>query len=74
MTEIKKETLSVNLSPQEALMLLQLLKSSRDDPRIHGLIGTCFWFNSHDKEQEQAVKDNWTSVMNKLEELKLNGE
>tara|TARA_R110002020_G_scaffold8634_4_gene34286 strand:+ start:4666 stop:4890 length:225 start_codon:yes stop_codon:yes gene_type:complete len=74
MTEAKEATLSVNLSPQEALMLLQLLKSSRDDPRIHGLIGTCFWFHSHDKEQEQAVKDNWTSVMDKLEALKLDGK
>lgn len=74
MTENEEATLRVNLSPQEALMLIQLLKSSRDDPRIHGLIGTCFWFHAHDKDQEQTVKDNWTSVMNKLEELKLDGK
>ena len=41
-TEIEEATLSINLSAQQALMLIQLLKTSRDDPRIHGLIGTCF--------------------------------
>jgi|TARA_B100001059_G_C17521605_1_gene421073 hypothetical protein len=73
-TEIEEATLSINLSAQQALMLIQLLKTSRDDPRIHGLIGTCFWFHSHDKDQEQEVKENWTAVLEKLEGLKLNGE
>jgi len=74
MTEIKKETLSVNLSLSEAMLLLRLLKSSKDDPRIHGLIGTCFWFHSHSKSEERDVKNAWTSLEQKLEELKLNGE
>lgn len=70
-TEIEEATLSLNLSPDEGLFLLRLLKSSRDDPRIHGLIGTCFWFHSHGKTEEQAIKDTWTSVEQKLEALQL---
>ena len=70
-TETKKATLSLNLSPDEGLFLLRLLKSSKDDPRIHGLIGTCFWFHSHSKTEEQCIKDTWTSVEQKLEALQL---
>ena len=74
MTEIKETTLSVNFSVDEAVLLLRLLKSSKDDPRIHGLIGTCFWFQGHNKEEEQAVKDSWTSAIGKLEALELNAK
>ena len=73
MTETEKATLSLNLSAEEALLLLRLLKSSKDDPRIHGLIGTCFWFHSHSKTEEQCIKDTWTAVEKKLEALKLGG-
>ena len=73
MTETEKATLSLNLSAEEALLLLRLLKSSKDDPRIHGLIGTCFWFHSHSKSEEQCIKDTWTAVEQKLEALKLVG-
>ena len=69
--EIKVATLSLNLSPDEGLFLLRLLKSSKDDPRIQGLIGTCFWFHSHSKTEEQCIKDTWTSVEQKLEALQL---
>jgi len=70
-TETKEANLSLNLSPDEGLFLLRLLKSSKDDPRIHGLIGTCFWFHSHSKTEEQCIKDTWTSVEQKLEALQL---
>ena len=70
-TETKEATFSLNLSPDEGLFLLRLLKSSKDDPRIHGLIGTCFWFHSHSKTEEQCIKDTWTSVEQKLEALQL---
>ena len=73
MTETEKATLSLNLSAEAALLLLRLLKSSKDDPRIHGLIGTCFWFHSHSKTEEQCIKDTWTAVEKKLEALKLGG-
>ena len=70
-TETKEAILPLNLSPDEGLFLLRLLKSSKDDPRIHGLIGTCFWFHSHSKTEEQCIKDTWTSVEQKLEALQL---
>ncbi len=70
-TETEEATLSLNLSAEEGLFLLRLLKSSKDDPRIHGLIGTCFWFHSHSKSEEQCIKETWTSVEQKLEALKL---
>ena len=73
-TETEEATLSLNLSAEEGLFLLRLLKSSKDDPRIHGLIGTCFWFHSHSKSEEQCIKETWTSVEKKLEALKLDGE
>ena len=72
-TEIQKTTLSLNLWEEEALFLLRLLKSSKDDPRIHGLIGTCFWFHSHSKTEEQAIKDLWTTVEQKLEAMQIGG-
>ena len=72
-TEIEKPTLSLNLSAEEGLFLLRLLKSSKDDPRVHGLIGTCFWFLNHSKGEEQSIKDTWTAVEQKLEALKLGG-
>ena len=70
-TEIEEATLSVNLSVEEGLFLLRLLKSSKDDPRIHGLIGTCFWFHSHSKTEAECIKETWTSVEQKLESLEL---
>jgi len=72
-TETEEATLSLNLSAEEGLLLLRLLKSSKDDPRIHGLIGTCFWFLNHNKSEEQSIKDTWTAVEQKLEALKLGG-
>ena len=72
-TETEEATLSLKLSAEERLVLLRLLKSSKHDPRIHGLIGTCFWFHSHSKSEEQCIKDTWTAVEQKLEALKLVG-
>jgi|TARA_R100001086_G_scaffold245708_1_gene176965 hypothetical protein len=71
MTENENTTLTVNLSFEEAALLLKLLKTSKDDPRINGLIGTCFWFHNHTKPEEQSIKEAWTSICKKLEELKL---
>ena len=73
-TEAEEATRSLNLSAEEGLFLLRLLKISNEDPRLHGLIGTCFWFHSHSKSEEQCIKDTWTSVEKKLEALKLDGE
>tara|TARA_R110000824_G_scaffold195692_1_gene378569 strand:+ start:152 stop:409 length:258 start_codon:yes stop_codon:yes gene_type:complete len=66
-TETKEATLSLNLSTEEGLLLLKLLKSSSDDPRIHGLIGTCFWFHNYNKTEEQVIRDTWTSIEQKMQ-------
>jgi len=44
------------------------MRSSKDDPRIHGLIGTCFWSLDHTKEEESNLKDTWTSIEERLKE------
>jgi len=35
--------MKVELNKEECDLLTQLMGTSKDDPRIHGLIGTCFW-------------------------------
>ena len=34
--------MKVELNREECDLLTQLMGTSKDDPRIHGLIGTCF--------------------------------
>jgi hypothetical protein len=59
----------INLTIIERELLLRLMRSSTDDPRIHGLIGTCFWSQAHTKEEEGALKSAWTSLQKKVNEL-----
>tara|TARA_R110001583_G_C5377843_1_gene383381 strand:+ start:123 stop:314 length:192 start_codon:yes stop_codon:yes gene_type:complete len=61
--------MKVEFDKEECELLTQLMGTSKDDPRIHGLIGTCFWFHNHDKEQEKQLKDSWTSIQAKLKEV-----
>jgi len=45
------------------------MRSSSDDPRVNGLIGTCFWFKCHGKDEEAEMKARWTSIEQKLAEF-----
>ena len=61
--------MKLELTQQEAELLKHLLQTSKDDPRINGLIGTCFWFYNHTKEEEQELKKAWTTTLQKLEKI-----
>ena len=60
------KTQYVQLTNEESEMLSTLMRSSSDDPRINGLIGTCFWYKCYDKDQEAELKARWTSIEQKL--------
>ena len=60
--------MNIELTKQQHELLTRLMRSSIDDPRIHGLIGTCFWFQNHTKEEESSLKDTWTSIEERLKE------
>ena len=60
--------MNIELTQQQHELLTRLMRSSIDDPRIHGLIGTCFWFQNHTKEEESSLKDTWTSIEERLKE------
>lgn len=67
MTKLK--TQYVQLTNEEIEMLSTLLRSSSDDPRVNGLIGTCFWFKCYNKDEEAEMKARWTSIEQKLAEF-----
>lgn len=62
------KTQYLQLTNEEGALLNRLLSSSRDDPRIHGLIGTCLWDMGHTKEEEADAKALWTSLQSKVKE------
>jgi hypothetical protein len=62
------KTQYLKLTNEEGAMLDRLLSSSKDDPRIHGLIGTCLWTMGHTPEEEANVKALWTSLQSKVKE------
>ena len=64
MTKLK--TQYVQLTNEEIEMLSTLLRSSSDDPRLNGLIGTCFWYKCYNKDEEAELKARWTSIQQKL--------
>ena len=63
------KTQYVQLTNEEIDMLSTLMRSSADDPRVNGLIGTCFWYKCYDKDQEAELKARWTSIEQKLAEF-----
>ena len=65
----KLKTQYVKLTNEEIEMLSTLMRSSSDDPRVNGLIGTCFWYKCYDKDQEAELKARWTSIEQKLAEF-----
>jgi len=67
MTKLK--TQYVQLTNEEIELLTTLMRSSADDPRVNGLIGTCFWFKCHGKDEEAELKALWTSIEKKLAEF-----
>ena len=62
------KTQYLQLTNEEGALLNRLLSSSRDDPRIHGLIGTCLWDMGHTPEEEAHAKALWTSLQSKVKE------
>ena len=64
MTKLK--TQYVQLTNEEIEMLSTLMRSSSDDPRLNGLIGTCFWYKCYNKDEEAELKARWTSIQQKL--------
>ena len=63
------KTQYLQLTNEEIEMLSTLLRSSSDDPRVNGLIGTCFWFKCYNKDEEAELKTRWTSIEQKLAEF-----
>ncbi len=67
MSELKTKYLK--LEQDELSLLSTLLRLSKDDPRIHGLIGTCFWSHAHSKKEEAELKQAWTRLQDKVASL-----
>ena len=67
MTKLK--TQYVQFTNEEIELLTTLMRGSADDPRVNGLIGTCFWYKCYDKDQEAELKALWTSIEKKLAEF-----
>ena len=53
MSELSNKYLK--LEADELTTLAPLLRMSKDDPRINGLIGTCFWSHAYSKEEEAEL-------------------
>ena len=60
---------SLKLEADELPTLATLLRMSKDDPRINGLIGTCFWSHAYSKEEEAELKQAWTRLLDKVNAL-----
>ena len=67
MSELSTKYLKLQAS--ELTMLTTLLRMSKDDPRINGLIGTCFWSHAYSKEEELELKQNWTALLDNVNAL-----
>ena len=67
MTKLK--TQYVQFTNEEIELLTTLMRASSDDPRVNGLIGTCFWYKCYGKDEEAELKARWTSIEQKLAEL-----
>jgi len=65
-----EKLVTLKLTESEVDTLDRLFRGSRDDPRVHGAIGTCFWFHGITPEDEKAAKDAWNSIQTKLGDLK----
>ena len=65
----KLKTQYVQFTNEEIELLTTLMRASSDDPRVNGLIGTCFWYKCHDKDEEAELKARWTSIEQKLAEF-----
>lgn len=65
----KLKTQYIQMTNEEIALLSTLMRMSRDDPRVHGLIGTCFWSHAHSKDEESKLKSLWTSIEEKLAEF-----
>jgi hypothetical protein len=59
----------LKLEADELTTLATLLRMSKDDPRINGLIGTCFWSHAYSKEEEAELKQAWTRLLDKVNAL-----
>ena len=59
----------LKLEADELTTLATLLRMSKYDPRINGLIGTCFWSHAYSKEEEAELKQAWTRLLDKVNAL-----
>ena len=59
----------LKLEADELTTLATLLRMSKDDPRINGLIGTCFCSHAYSKEEEAELKQAWTRLLDKVNAL-----
>jgi hypothetical protein len=66
---VDEQLYEVTLTKSEVDMLQRLMGASSDDPRLHGTIGTCFWFHGILEEDDRHFKDTWTTLQAKMEDL-----
>ncbi len=66
---VDEELYELTLTKSEVDMLQRLMGASSDDPRLHGTIGTCFWFHGILEEDDRHFKDTWTTLQAKMEDL-----
>tara|TARA_Y200000002_G_scaffold27649_2_gene20779 strand:+ start:2053 stop:2244 length:192 start_codon:yes stop_codon:yes gene_type:complete len=57
---------SIEFTDLELEILQTLMGHTRDDPRKHGLIGTCFWRMDFTPDDQQKIQETFSSLEQKL--------
>ena len=56
----------MELTEPELEVLQTLVTHTRDDPRKHGLIGTCFWQMNHTADDQAKIQEAYSSLAEKI--------
>lgn len=57
---------TMEFTEAETEVLQTLMAHTRDDPRKHGLIGTCFWRLNFTAEDQARIQRIYSSIEQKL--------
>ena len=57
---------TMEFTEAEMEVLQTLMAHTRDDPRKHGLIGTCFWRMNHTADDQAKIQEAYSSLEEKL--------
>ena len=58
--------INIDFTEEEIDILGVLLGNTRDDPRKHGVIGTCFWRMNFTAEDQARIQEIFSSIEHKV--------